>query len=320
MLAGATELSDGHRSLGFGCKPYYFAQHQVEALNLKQTVLQEADDIGAEVTHTKLRGALGAFLFTEDDIDKRVAVLSGGEKARLSLVKMLLTPSNLLLLDEPTNHLDMASRAVLGEALSAFTGTIILISHDRHFLDEVCNEVWEIAEGRITPFLGNYSEYLERAARGERPEPLPLHQPRRPKAPKRKSELPQQAAVTKAKPTPKPTQAEPEAIQWSSTPGVRVRKSKEQKREQAEQRRLLASQRRVFAANYAAAEREVGELEETLQGLQEIQADPTHYEAPEQVKIVAQQVSQLEEQLSAAYARWEEAGAALEAFDEQNAL
>ena len=114
MLAGATELSEGHRSLGFGCKPYYFAQHQVEALNLKQTVLQEADDVGAEVNHTRLRGALGAFLFTEDDIDKRVAVLSGGEKARLSLVKMLLTPSNLLLLDEPTNHLDMASRSVLG--------------------------------------------------------------------------------------------------------------------------------------------------------------------------------------------------------------
>ena len=111
---------------------------------------------------TQLRSLLGAFLFTGDDVDKGIGVLSGGEKARVALVKMLLTPANVLLLDEPTNHLDMASRAVLEQALAAFTGTIVVIG-DRHFLDAVCNEVWEIDDGRITPFLGSYSDYKERS-------------------------------------------------------------------------------------------------------------------------------------------------------------
>jgi ATP-binding cassette, subfamily F, member 3 len=313
MLAGASTLTDGYRSLGFGCKPYYFAQHQVEALNLAQTVMQEADDIEADVAPTKLRGALGAFLFSEDDIDKRVGVLSGGEKARLSLVKMLLTPSNLLLLDEPTNHLDMASRSVLEDALAGFDGTIVLISHDRHFIDEVCNEIWEIDGGRITPFLGNYSEYQQRCAKGDRPQPLPLHQPRRKIAkPKKTAPEPKMTPKTVAPAEKKPV------VDWSGgeTPGVRVRKSKEEKRAQAERRKSLAGERRLIASEYKKAEVRVQSLEESLAQLEHVQADPGHYEDPEKVRTVAQDVARLRDELKGAYESWERAGAQLEAFDE----
>ena len=121
---------------------HYYAQHQLDALNPARTVLEEMEAVAPESTHTRLRTILGAFLFSGDSVEKKVAVLSGGEKARLALARMLVRPAALLCLDEPTNHLDLAAREQLEAVLSGFGGTLLFISHDRYFVDKLASELW----------------------------------------------------------------------------------------------------------------------------------------------------------------------------------
>src|SRR5262249_34740238 len=141
ILAGVLPSDAGDRRLGHNVEPFYFAQHQTEALNPKNTVLEELWSLVPSEPTTRVRGLLGAFLFSGDDVEKQVSVLSGGEKSRLALAKMLTKPKNLLLLDEPTNHLDLASRDVLEAALAGFPGTVCFISHDRYFIDRVATKI-----------------------------------------------------------------------------------------------------------------------------------------------------------------------------------
>jgi ATP-binding cassette subfamily F protein 3 len=157
MLIGR-EPFEGSRELGFQVDLAYFAQHQAEEIELDQTVLEALREKAKGQPEPELRALLGAFLFKGDDVFKSVSVLSGGEKNRLALARTLLSPANLLVLDEPTNHLDMASKAVLAEALRQYTGTFILISHDRHFLDEVVNKVWYAEDRTVRAYAGTYSE------------------------------------------------------------------------------------------------------------------------------------------------------------------
>ena len=157
MLIGR-EPFEGTRELGFQVDLAYFAQHQAEEIELDQTVLEALREKATGQPEPELRALLGAFLFKGEDVFKPVAVLSGGEKNRLALARTLLSPANLLVLDEPTNHLDMASKAVLAEALRQYTGTFILISHDRHFLDEVVNKVWYAEDRTVRSYDGTYSE------------------------------------------------------------------------------------------------------------------------------------------------------------------
>ena len=311
VLAGAIPLQSGRRDIGFQAKLYYFAQHQAESLDMASTVLLEAAEGTAGLSPTRIRGILGAFLFGEDDVDKRVRVLSGGEKNRLALVKMLLTPANVLLLDEPTNHLDMASRAVLEEALAEYSGTIVLISHDRHFIDGVCSEVWEVDGGRITPFPGSYSDYERKVAKGQRPEPLPLHVDHGPRKARRKGTPP----PAKVAPEAKASEPAKVTIDWGGGAEVRRRKSKAQKREEADARKALKARTGGLRRALEAAESEVAKLEATLESLQTEQADPAHYRDPARVAEVARTVAETDKALAAAYTSWEEAGAALEAAE-----
>ena len=140
----------------------YFSQHRIDMLNPENSVLDEARPAGAAQTDEQLRTILGCFLFSGDDVFKPVKVLSGGEKSRLAFARMLLRRGNLLLLDEPTNHLDIATRETLKAALADFPGTLVMISHDRSFIDGVANKVIEVADGTITAFPGNYTDYLQR--------------------------------------------------------------------------------------------------------------------------------------------------------------
>ena len=163
ILAGVLPFDRGERTLGAHVAVHYYAQHQLDALDPTRTVLEELEAVAPEATHTRLRTILGAFLFSGDAVEKKVAVLSGGEKARLALARMLVRPAALLCLDEPTNHLDLASREVLEEALAGFPGTIVFISHDRYFINRIATVVVEVAGGVLTQLPG----LLRRLPRGQ---------------------------------------------------------------------------------------------------------------------------------------------------------
>ena len=167
-IVAGTEKFDGNRKWGHNVDESFYAQHQLEALDINRTVIDEMMQAGSQKTELELRTLLGCFLFSGDDIEKKIKVLSGGEKARVALAKTIISKANFLLLDEPTNHLDMHSCELLIEALNKYEGTFILVSHDRYFISKTANKIWEIVDHEIKEFKGGYEEYVawkERMAR-----------------------------------------------------------------------------------------------------------------------------------------------------------
>ena len=167
LLAGVLALDGGERRVGQNVRHGYFAQDHGEMLNPERTVFEEMMAVANVDTAPHVRGLLGAFLFSGDAVDKRVAVLSGGERSRLALAKLLLEPLNCLLLDEPTNHLDLTAKEVLLDALRTYTGTIVIVAHDRYILDHLPTQVIEVGGGHAVRFIGNYEDYLRAKARAE---------------------------------------------------------------------------------------------------------------------------------------------------------
>ncbi len=168
LLAGIEPVTRGELRLGHNVEADYFAQDQYKELDPEARMLDDLWNLAPTHTQTQLRSLLGAFLFSEDDVFKRLGVLSGGERNRYALARMLLHPSNFLLLDEPTNHLDMRAKDMLLEALEQYTGTVVFVSHDRYFIDKLATRVFEIGEGEVRVFPGNYEDYLWRKQnRGE---------------------------------------------------------------------------------------------------------------------------------------------------------
>ena len=155
------EPYEGQRVWGHNVEESFYAQHQLEALNINNTVLDELKDAGSKKTDPELRALLGCFLFSGDDVDKKIRVLSGGEKARVALAKTIISKANFLMLDEPTNHLDMHSVELLAESLRKYEGTMILVSHDRFFISKTANKIWEIVDHQIKEFKGSYQEWVE---------------------------------------------------------------------------------------------------------------------------------------------------------------
>jgi ATP-binding cassette subfamily F protein 3 len=160
LLAGAEPLTAGERKVGEGVRLGYFAQNLAESLDYETTVLNELSNEAEGMTSTEIRSLLGAMLFSGDEVEKRVGVLSGGERARLSLAKVLAHRNNCLLLDEPTNNLDIVAKDTLLEALRRFPGTVVIVSHDRYLLNELVTEVVEVGHGQAIRYLGNYDDYL----------------------------------------------------------------------------------------------------------------------------------------------------------------
>jgi ATP-binding cassette subfamily F protein 3 len=167
LLSGAEPLTSGEYSLGHNIGVDYFAQDQYKELDVNSTMLDDLTSVGSQSTQTELRSLLGCFLFSEDDVFKRIGVLSGGERNRYALARMLLHPSNFLLLDEPTNHLDMRAKDVLLNAMADFNGTVVFVSHDRYFIDQLATRVFEVADGEVRVFPGNYEDYLWRKSGGQ---------------------------------------------------------------------------------------------------------------------------------------------------------
>ena len=170
ILAGVENFSQGERKWGHNVEESFYAQHQLEALNVNNTILDEMKECGSQMNDLELRGLLGCFLFSGDDADKKIKILSGGEKARVALAKVIVSKANFLMLDEPTNHLDMHSCDLLIDALSKYQGSMILVSHDRYFVSKTANKIWEIVDHEIKEFKGGYEEWVawkERMAKQE---------------------------------------------------------------------------------------------------------------------------------------------------------
>ncbi len=166
LLAHTEQLTAGEYKLGHEVHPDYFAQDQYKELDPEARILDDLGELSPSSTQTQLRSLLGCFLFSGDDVFKRIGVLSGGERNRYALLKMLLHPANFLLLDEPTNHLDLRAKDVLLEALMKYTGTVVFVSHDRYFIDKLATRVFEIGEGKVELYPGNYEDYLWRKQGG----------------------------------------------------------------------------------------------------------------------------------------------------------
>ncbi|HUQ65164.1 MAG TPA: ATP-binding cassette domain-containing protein [Flavitalea sp.] len=160
-IVAGTEPFEGERVWGHNVVESFYAQHQLESLHLNSTILDEMNGSGAGKTELEYRSLLGAFLFHGDDVEKKIKILSGGEKARVALAKTIVSKANFLLLDEPTNHLDIHSVELLVESLNKYEGTIILVSHDRYFISKAANKIWEIVDGHIKEFKGTYHEWVE---------------------------------------------------------------------------------------------------------------------------------------------------------------
>ncbi|HXR75216.1 MAG TPA: ABC-F family ATP-binding cassette domain-containing protein [Bryobacteraceae bacterium] len=171
LLAGAEPLTSGEYTLGHNVCVDYFAQDQYKVLDPESRMLDDLSEAAPRSTQVELRSLLGCFLFSEDDVFKKIGVLSGGERNRYALARMLLRPSNFLLLDEPTNHLDMRAKDVLLDSLRDFTGTVVFVSHDRYFLDKLATRIFEIGEGEVRVFPGNYEDYLWRKQGGAEQSP-----------------------------------------------------------------------------------------------------------------------------------------------------
>jgi ATP-binding cassette subfamily F protein 3 len=162
ILAGAEPVSEGQYILGHNAQPDYFAQDQYKELDPSARLVDDLATVAPRATNTELRSILGSFLFSEDDVFKSIGVLSGGERNRYALARMLMMPSNFLLLDEPTNHLDMRAKDVLLTALQDYTGTVVFVSHDRYFIDKLATRVFEVEDGQVHVFPGNYEDYMWR--------------------------------------------------------------------------------------------------------------------------------------------------------------
>ncbi|HXG01575.1 MAG TPA: ABC-F family ATP-binding cassette domain-containing protein, partial [Bacteroidota bacterium] len=275
IIAGIEPFDGGERKIGHNVTISYYAQHQADELNPTKDVLTTVDDVAIGDVRKRLRNLLGCFLFSGDDVFKNVGVLSGGEKSRLALAKMLLQPANLLVLDEPTNHLDMRSKAVLQDALKNFEGSYVIVSHDRDFLDPIVNKVVEFRRSdspndtacvRIYP--GNLSDYLYT----------------------KQKEL--VGAVEK------PAHAISESEQRLS--------DKERRRIEAEQRQKRYQLTKPIRDEIEQIEQEIETKEERKAELEELMAHPEFYKDGEKVKEITAEYKSLERELQHAYFRWGE--------------
>jgi ATP-binding cassette subfamily F protein 3 len=276
ILAGVLDFEQGEVILGKDVTRAYFAQHQFDILRPENTVFEELLSIATDESQTELRTLLGTFLFTGDEIEKKVSVLSGGEKSRLVLAKMLLKPANFLLFDEPTSHLDISSRNVLEMALRQFQGTLCLITHDRHLINEIANKVFEIDRGAPHPYPGNYDYYLYK-----------------------KQQLQKEEAEKEAQVKAEVEEKEKHRIK---KPKVRI---KEERRKRSQEMDQFRRQRSSLEKKIQGVEQSLHEATQKLDQLNQRLSDPNLYRNQKETYETIQAQKQVKEQMGELTHLWE---------------
>ncbi|MBN1273480.1 MAG: ABC-F family ATP-binding cassette domain-containing protein [Candidatus Aminicenantes bacterium] len=269
LITGKLQPQKGSLCLGGKTTVGLYVQHQLEMLNPNSSIYDEVLSTTPETRVPQVRNVLGLFRFRGDDVFKKIGVLSGGEKARVSLAKILLSSSNFLVMDEPTTHLDLMSLEALEQALGRYDGTMLLISHDRYFLDKLVNRVWELKDGRIVEYLGNYSDYLEKKEK----ESAGLNKEE--KAEREKKKLP------------------------------KGRRSKEQKRIEAQARQAVSGERKRLSREAEHWENEIDRLESEIRDIESNLASPGTYKNSNKVVDLQKNHARLKKNLEEAYKEWE---------------
>ena len=291
ILAGVLPFDDGSRELGLNVRVAYFAQHQIEALNPANTVFSELAGAAARMSTAEMRRLLGAFLFSGEATEKPVEVLSGGEQTRLALAKLLADPANLLCLDEPTNHLDIWSRDVLEDALNAFTGTIVLITHDRYLIRSVANTIIEVNGGEATLFPGDFEYY----------------------AAKRGLDIETRGAVE--------GRASPRGIEApQARPRETAAEATRRRREEAEERNRRYRRTRDLRDGLARIEADAARADEEVAETSERLADPSVYGEADVVRDLIDRHNGARDRAEALAAEWARLSAELEAAEAEDAV
>ncbi|MFP3870465.1 MAG: ABC-F family ATP-binding cassette domain-containing protein [Syntrophobacteria bacterium] len=281
LMAGVLEPDAGQVSVGSKITTGYFAQQQLEQLVPQQTVLHSLSSVAGDMPQGQLRSLLGNFLFSDDEVEKLVSVLSGGERSRLLLCRILAQQANLLLLDEPTNHLDLPGRRVLEEALKAFNGTVCLVTHDRHLINALANRILVINRGRVETFPGNYDDYEE-------------------------------IWKSRIQETTEKSQSEPGRKQATPSPG----KTREQKRLEAQWRNELHHRKNPLARKLKELEQTIEAMTARLEELNDLLSHPNTYEDGGRVTDLNLEYHQLKRSLEQYTSQWEETALALERLEE----
>jgi ATP-binding cassette subfamily F protein 3 len=277
ILAELVPIESGERELGHQVSVGYFSQQRVDLLNLENTVLDEAMQKVKTQVHTQdIRGMLGTFLFRGDDVFKKVKVLSGGEKSRLALVKLLLSPPNLMLLDEPTTHLDMPSIDAVIQALKDYTGTLIFVSHDLHFIRALAKRTIRIEAGKTTNFAGDYDYYLWKSGAASEKEGL---------VEGLRDARPNEQSLNRSK--------------------AKVLSAKERRRMKAEANKQANREKKRMQELVSKLEKEILELEEEQAVINEQLADPDSYNDPEKGKALNEYASRIARRLKERNYEWE---------------
>ncbi len=286
IIAGLIDYDDGRIRFGANVKLSYFGQHQAQELSPQLTALDTMATTGVEMTVTRTRSLLGAFLFRGEEVEKKVAVLSGGEKSRLALAKMIATPANLMVLDEPTNHLDMSSQEVLQEAMAQYDGTIIVVSHNRYFLDTFVTKVLEVKDGHVALYEGNITEYLRKVQLI---------------ADERGAGVPEDAVQTGQR----------------ISDDIPRENRKDKRKQEAEKRQERSRRLGPWSKKLTEAENEIEKLEQKKEEMEQQLADPDLYKDEHAWSRTSKDYEDCKRHLERWYERWEAAQSKIDEIDAQ---